>query len=153
MNKIEPYSQRLANYIRLENYQGWRIKIYGISAYQESLPDKLVSNGIRETFSRLPQPAIINDRYGVGFLIIHQGTMRNWFLLDWWEKEDIMHHFLFSSPLDNYENITPEKDKSLIACVHELKIISFESEAWIKTALNSGYEKGFDEYLNKIYRV
>ena len=96
----------------------------------------------------LPQPAVTKWRYGVGFLIIHHGTMRNWFLLDWWENEDIIHHQLFSSPLDDPESITAETDKSLIACVHELRIINFESEAWIKTVLCSGETPSFENYLN-----
>jgi hypothetical protein len=87
------------------------------------------------------------DRYGVGFLIIHQGTMRNWFLLDWWEYEDILFHRLFSSPLSSPDTITPEEDSSVAACVHELRVINFESEAWIKTVLSNDSEPDFDEYL------
>ena len=86
-------------------------------------------------------------RYGVGFLIIHQGTMRNWFLLDWWEYEDILFHRLFSSPLSSPDTITPEDDSSAVACVHELRVINFESEAWTKTVLSNDSEPDFDEYL------
>jgi len=71
--------------------------------------------------------------------------------IDWWESEDIMHHRLFSSPLNNPTSITSEPDRSMIACVHELKIISFESEAWIKTALCKDCEPSFDEYLKLNY--
>lgn len=55
----------------------------------------------------------------------------------WWENGDIIHHQLFSSPLANPGSITAEPDKSLIACVHELRVINFDSEAWIKTVLCS----------------
>ncbi len=73
--------------------------------------------------------------------------MRYWFLLDWWEKEDIIHHKLFSSPLDQPSAITAEADKCLIACVHELRVITFESEAWIKTALGPDDKSDFEKYL------
>ena len=73
--------------------------------------------------------------------------MENWYLLDWWEKEDIIHHKLFSSPLDKPSSISTELDKSLIACVHELRVITFESEAWIKTVLCQDDKPSFENYL------
>ena len=73
--------------------------------------------------------------------------MRNWILLDWWEKEDIIHHKLFSSPLNRPSAVTAVADKSLIACVHELRVITFESEAWIKTVLDRDDNPDFEKYL------
>jgi hypothetical protein len=67
---------------------------------------------------------LTEQRYGVGFLIIHHGTMRNWYLLDWWEKGDIIHQKLFSSPLDKPGSISVEPDKSLIACVLDQDILT-----------------------------
>ena len=81
------------------------------------------------------------------FLIIHQGTMRNWYLLDWWDKEDIIHHELFSSPLDKPSSISAEPDNSLIACVHELRVLTFESEAWIKTVRGWDDKPSIENYL------
>jgi hypothetical protein len=90
---------------------------------------------------------VTNNSYGIGFLIIHQGTMRNWYLPDWWEQEDIIHHKLFSSPLDYPRAISAEPDKSLIACVHELRVVNFESETWIKTVLCDNDKSSFAKYL------
>ena len=148
MHDFEPYVRRPLEYIGQHKAEGWRIKVYGISAKSLPLPEQIVSDGIKRLMQYLPQPAVTKSRYGVGFLIIHHGTMRNWFLLDWWENEDIIHHLLFSSPLDDPGTITVESDKSLIACVHELKIINFESEAWIETVLCSGETPSFENYLN-----
>lgn len=151
MKNIEPYVQRPVEFLKQVSAKGWRIKVYGISAKSEPLSEELVSEGIQKVLPHLPQPALGDQRYGVGFFIIHQGTMRNWFLLDWWESEDIMHHRLFSSPLNSPNSITSEPDRSMIACVHELKIISFESEAWINTVLCKDGEPSFDEYLKLNY--
>jgi hypothetical protein len=74
--------------------------------------------------------------------------MRNWFLLDWWEQTDILHHQLFSSPLNDPNMITAETDKSLIACVHELRVVSFESEAWINSVLSTSPDENFEKYLS-----
>ena len=147
MYELDPYVRRPTEFIGQYDSQGWRVKAYGISAKSLPLPEEIVSEGLKSVMQYLPQPALTEQRYGVGFLIIHQGIMRNWFLLDWWENEDIIHHQLFSSPLDEPKLITSEPDKSLIACVHELRVINFESEAWIKTVLCSDEKPDFEKYL------
>ena len=148
MHDFEPYVERSLDFIGQHDAEGWRIKVYAISATSLPLPEEIVSQGIKTVMKFLPQPALTEWRYGVGFLTIHHGTMRNWFLLDWWENEDIIHHLLFSSPLDKPGSITAEPDKSLIACVHELRVINFESAAWIKTVLCSDKKPSFENYLN-----
>ena len=149
VKNIEPYVQRPVELLKQISSEGWRIKVYGISAKSKPLSKELVSAGIQIVLPHLPQPALADQRYGVGFFIIH--TMRNWFLLDWWESEDIMHHRLFSSPLDNPNSITSEPDRSMIACVHEFRMISFESDAWIKTVLCKDCDPSLDEYLKLKY--
>ena len=147
MNTISSYIKRPVKFLKQVNAGNWRIKVYGISEASKSLPEELVNEAVNTVLPHLPKQAMTEDRYGVGFLIIHQGNLRNWFLLDWWEYEDILFHRLFSSPLKSPNSITPEKDNSVAACVHELRVITFESEAWIKTVLSHDYEPGFDEYL------
>ncbi|MCJ8297512.1 MAG: hypothetical protein MJK13_01055 [Pseudomonadales bacterium] len=146
MHSFDAYKQRPLEFIEQADTNGWSVKIYGISAQSLPLAAELVT-GARQLLSQLPQPASTTSRYGVGFLIIHQGAMRNWFLLDWWEDQDILHHLLFSSPLDKPTAITAEPDKSLFACVHELKVINFESQAWTETVLCEGGESGFEKYM------
>jgi len=148
MNPIEPYNKRPVKFIKQVEFEDWRIKIYGISAASKSVPAELVTHAIDKVIPHLPQPAIAEDRYGAGFLIIHQGTLRNWFLLDWWEYEDILFHKLFSSPLTDPVSITPEQKSSAVACVHELRVINFESEAWKKSVLSKDFEPNFGEYMN-----
>lgn len=147
MGSFAPYKERTIKFIEIVSSDGWRTKIYGIAQKSSPLPSEIVSAGAKMVLPHLPQPAITEHRYGVGFLIIHRGTMRNWFLLDWWGYEDILHQKLFSSPLDDPESITPEADKSLIACVHELRIVAFESDAWIKTVLSADKTQSLDDYL------
>ena len=144
---FDPYVVRPVEFIDQVESEGWRLKVYAISATSLPLPNEIVSAGLEDVLSHLPQPAVTKNRYGVGFLVIHQGAMRNWYLLDWWEQEDIIHHKLFSSPLDNPRAISAEPDKSLVACVHELRVINFESEAWIKTVLCETDKSSFEDYL------
>lgn len=147
MHSFDPYDIRPIKYLEQANSNGWRIKVYWISADSNPHAEATVSEGVNTVLFHLPQPAITEQRYGVGFLVIHHGTMRNWYLLDWWGKGDIIHQKLFSSPLDKPGSISAESDKSLIACVHELRVIAFESEAWIRTVLCRDEKPSFENYL------
>lgn len=150
MTDIEPYIAREVEFRKIATFEGWRLKVYGISTGAEPVSDDLVETGLNEILPNLPQPAMAADRYGVGFVIVHRGELRNWFSLDWWEYEDILFHNLYSSPLDDAGVITAEKSAA-IACVHELRIIAFESEAWIRTALSRKSDPDFESYLNVKY--
>ncbi len=147
MKKITPYVKRQVEFIRRVESGDWRLKIYGISASSKSVSHDIVDKAVARVLPNLPEPAHTANRYGAGFLIIHQGTLRNWFLLDWWEFEDILCHKLFSSPLDDPDAITPERESSAFACVHELRVINFESQAWIKTVLGDNPKSGVEAYL------
>jgi hypothetical protein len=150
MNTIEPYQPRTVDFLEEISVDGWRLKVYGLSTGSDAVTGELVSTALSKILPELPQPASTEDRYGVGFVIIHRGSLRNWFSLDWWEYEDILFHKLFSSPLDDMASVTAE-ESSAIACVHELKIINFENDAWINTALGKGGDRDFSNYLSQTF--
>ena len=151
MNKIEPYSSRTVEYLKQASFGNWRLKVYGLSTGNDPVTDDLVSTALNKLLPMLPLPAITANRYGVGFVIIHRGILRNWFSLDWWEYEDILFHKLFFSPLDDIGSVSAE-ESSAIACVHELRIINFESEAWINTALHKDGDPDFTGYMSRCLR-
>jgi hypothetical protein len=151
MNTIEPYEPRNAGFLKQVSVDGWKLKVYGLSTGSDAVTDELVATGLSRILPELPRPASTEDRYGVGFVIIHRGTLRNWFSLDWWEYEDILFHKLFSSPLDDMASVTAE-ESSAIACVHELEIINFENNAWINTALSKDGDRGFSNYLGRTFK-
>lgn len=147
MHNFEIYKKRAIKFLEQTDLDGWRIKVYGITADSQNLPVNLIMEGKNVVLANLPQPAVTEHRYGVGFLIIHHGAMANWFLLNWWENEDIIHHQVFSSPTTDPSKITPVADKSIMACVYELEVYSFEREAWIDTVLSNAKAPDFEEYL------
>ena len=149
MHNFETYKKRAIKFLEQTDFDGWRIKIYSITADSQNLPTYLITEGKNVVLTHLPQPAVTEQRYGVGFLIIHQGTMANWFLLNWWGNEDIIHHQVFSSPTNEPSKISPVADKSIMACVYELEVYSFEREAWIDTVLSNAKGPDFEKYLRE----
>ncbi len=67
MHKFDPYIVRPVKFIDQVNSDGWRTKIYGISAKSLPLPKEVVTVGMKNVLSHLPQPALTEQRYGVGF--------------------------------------------------------------------------------------
>ena len=149
MFKFETYKKRSIKFLEQADIEGWRIKIYGITADSNNLPAKIIIEGKNAVIPNLPIPAVTEQRFGIGFLIIHRGIMANWFLLNWWENEDIIHQQVFSSPINAPGKIRPVTDKSIMACVYELEVYSFERDAWINTVLSDVNGQDFEEYLRK----
>lgn len=145
-NKIKyrftKYKKREITFFKVMKFRGWNIKVYGINLINHPIEPIL-----EYLQKKLPTPALTEFRYGMGFLIIHKGVVANWFLLNWWGYEDIVHQKLFKSPVENFSAIEPVEDNSILACVHELDIYSVESEAWKKHVLTSE-KPNFQDYLN-----
>ena len=135
------YKKREVTFFKVMKNGEWNIKVYGIGL--KDLPHKDILNYIQD---KLPLPAKTELRYGMGFLIIHTGVVANWFLLNWWGYEDVVHQKLFNSPVGDFNAIQTVADDSILACVHELDIYGFESEAWKKHVLSPD-KPDFEGYL------
>ena len=128
------------------------MKVYGIRFSEDAaitqVDDHIIDLAQQAMLVQLPQPAVTDARYGVGFMIIHQGQHRNWLLLDWWYDQEIIKQLLFSSPLDAPDQITPA-ESDLLACTWELAVHAFERQAWIDHVLNNPAGPDIDGYLNQ----
>lgn len=146
------YRRRPIRFLEIARYQGWRLKVYGIRYQGESaqeFPDPpLLEAAKRLAFEQLELPAKTQDRYGVGFLIVHQGQDRNWVLLDWWYDSEILKQRLFSSPQENALDIQPVAQADLLACTWELAIHAFERQAWVDLVLNNPSGPDLDAYCD-----
>lgn len=143
---FEKYKKREVSFLKIIRKGDWNIKTYGIRF--KDLPNDSLEEFI---LGKLPSPALTENRYGIGFLIIHKGIVANWIMLNWWGFEDIIHQKLYTSEDEDFKIIKPVADNSILACVHELDIYYFESNAWKKNML-SQKQLDFEGYLNEIYQ-
>ena len=90
--------------------------------------------------------SIYKNSIRVGISYNSSASKANWFLLNWWSNEDILHQKLYASPVDNFNTIKQVEDQSLIACVYEIDIYAFESEARKRQVLIGG-NPDFNGYL------
>jgi hypothetical protein len=87
----EPYALRSVRCLELLTFDGWRLKLYGIAYRGERPVQALVDAAVAAAQGRLPCPAVTDDRYGMGFVGVHDGRGANFVFVDWWANEDELH--------------------------------------------------------------
>lgn len=129
------YACRAVRPLGLRQLAGWTLKLYGI-AYEGRQPrPELVDAAIRAASSALPNPAVDVDRYGLGFLGIHDGRDSNFVFVSWWQNENELQHRVFFSTPEQPGQLRPATPEDPIACVWDLSVIAHEREAWIRHML------------------
>ena len=145
----EKYKKRPIRFLGLYLFEDWTVKIYGISYRNESPAVAFIENatGIAKKF--LPLPAIDDDRYGAAIVIAHEGREGNFLLLDYWTGENMLSQKLFFASPENFSEFKQIQDSGLIACVWEMQVLHFESNAWIEHILKNETKPDFESYFAK----
>jgi hypothetical protein len=148
----EPYAPRSVRFLELWREGEWRLKVYGIARQGDAPSRELVALAKSVVASGLPEPARTSDRYGVGFLGIHEGRGANLVFLDWWARENELHHLVWVGdqvpPLD----LRQVTDGGLHGCVWDLAVIAFERDAWVASALLNPSAPDLSGYLDARFR-
>jgi hypothetical protein len=130
-----PYRRRHIRLLELWNAGGWRLKLYGICREPEGPAAGLVDAARDLALEILPRPAVTPSRYGVGFMGVHQGIGASMVFVDWWERQNELHHHAWraegAAPIE-FEYVSP---LGLMACVWDLAVLSFERQAWVAGVL------------------
>ncbi|HEY7485144.1 MAG TPA: hypothetical protein VH912_11845 [Streptosporangiaceae bacterium] len=134
-----PHRPRAIRFLGLHETVGWTLKVYGIAAHGER-PRQALVEAVRSMSSTvLPSPAVWSgdgdpDRYGVGFVILHDAGDYCFALFDWWAAENEIHQRLYSAPLDRPDAMGPHPTPA-IGCVWEMAVHDHERRAWLRHVL------------------
>jgi hypothetical protein len=143
----ERYATRPVRFLQISERDDWRLKVYGI-AYGRERPDAtLVDAAVAAGHGQLPTPAATADRYGVGFLGVHQGRAVNFVFVDWWAQENELHHHVWFSEQSQPTALRAWRPEDPIGCAWDLGLVAFEREAWIRNVLTSPADPDLDAYL------
>jgi hypothetical protein len=141
------YVARRVRPMGVQNFGDWALKLYGIAHRGDAPRPELVKAALQVAESALPASALSADRYGLGFLGIHEGRDSNFVFVSWWEKEnELQHRVSFSTPEQPGE-LRPATPSDPIACVWDLSVIAHEREAWIRHILARPGGADADAYL------
>jgi hypothetical protein len=130
-----PYRRRYVRLLHLWIAGDWRLKVYGISREPRGPGADLVAAARELALEVLPQPAVTVSRYGVGFVGVHQGRGANLVFVDWWERQNELHHHAWRSADASPNELEYVSPLGIAACIWDLAIMSFEREAWINSVL------------------
>lgn len=143
-----PYKPRHVRFLRREDVDGWRIKLYGIALNGKEPDPEFVDATRALAAAVLPQPPAADDRYGVGFATAHDATSAYIALVYWWQSENELHQRIYASAKGGPIAFAPVENQPA-GCVWELEIVDFERRAWIEDVLANPDGPDVDRYLER----
>ena len=123
------------------------MKLYGIAWRRESPRLELLEAAKRIATEEL-RHAVPNN-YKVGFVAAHDGKNACVVFVDYWGNENELFHRVFLSRSSDPNALIPANDSDSSVCVWDLRLQSFEREAWIKHVLRKAGWPDFLGYLNE----
>jgi hypothetical protein len=144
-----PYETRPLRFIRREDVGDWRLKLYGIALHGRTPRAELVDATVALATAVFPQPAVSDERHGVGFAIAHDAATMCIALYYWWQATNELHQRIYVGPLDDPRSLAPVSEPQAAGCVWELGIVDFERRAWIEDVLANPAGPDLDRYLGR----
>lgn len=145
---LGPYETRPLRFMRREDLGDWRIKLYSIALNGREPRPELVDAALDLAPTVFPEPAVSDERHGVGFVIVHDAATAGILIYYWWQSENELHQRIYVSPLDDPRALTQVQNQPT-GCVWELGIVDFERRAWIEDVLANPAGPDLDLYLTR----
>lgn len=143
----QPWAPRPIRFLEMWEPLGWRIKVYGITCGPETPEDDLIEAAKSTAGRFLEQEIGRHETYGVGFLGVHQGATGNQIFLDRWANDNELLHEVWISSSDRPAHLSPAPRDHNSVCVWDLRIQSFERDAWIELVLSRADNPDLEGYL------
>ncbi len=137
-----PYAPRPLAFLGVEQVNGYRLKTYTIRLPDASFDRGRFNGGWEALAAALPQPAVTEQRPGLGLAVLHQGRTADYLILCWWDNENELPIRVFVRDGDGWR--AARGGESL--CVWDIRVLWWEREAYVGTVL-AGRENGVEEYL------
>ena len=147
MSEMQPYKERSFRFVELLSIHDWRMKLYGI-AWQGELPRRELLEAAKCIAAETLAKETVNN-YKVGFIGAHDGRNASFVFVDFWGNENELFHRVFLSRSNDPSALAPAKSSDSSVCVWDLRLQSFEREAWIKHVLRKPSAPDFDGYLGE----
>jgi hypothetical protein len=162
LNQTHPFDYRLRPIRFIELWHpgdDWTFKIYGINAdarrnAASTIVDQVFLSAAKRTASAALQGAEFSSEavHKAGCIILHQGILGNWLLLDWWSHQILWNQLLFRSESAERPQFQPVAT-GIVGCVWELPLMSFERDAWVQSILKVGGSVPYREALNAYFSM
>lgn len=140
---FEPFRARARHWLGLTRAGGHTLRTYGVACGDEPLDRERFQPGVAAVLERLPEPDWNHGRPGAGVLILHQGTVADYLVMGWWDRQNELPLRVWIRYADGW---APARDDESV-CVWDLEILAFERDAWVATMLSDGRPESLQRYL------
>ena len=147
INIKQAYKSRPIRFFELADIDGWKVKVYSISAKDQYVPEWLVREGKTIALKHLNEAAEQQDGYGMAVLILHEGADGNYILIDWWFGENMLRNHVYASTSNKPHDFNYITLEGVAYCVWELEVMHFERKAWIEAILSQATSLDIEGYL------
>jgi hypothetical protein len=142
---FDAYRPRRMEFLDLWFEGEWAIKAYGIQSRPVDsaaaiIGEDLVLAAREHAVRMLPLTREEGVFYKTGFAVLHEGSLANWLLFQWWTHQDVWCQLLSYSNSDDPLNFM-HTTRPVRACVYETAIIWYEQESWIRHVLNGAPDR------------
>ncbi len=144
---MQPYEARAFRFIELLSLGDWRMKLYGIAWSGERPRPELLETARKIAAEQLAQEK--SNDYRVGFIGAHDGRNACFVFVDFWGNENELFHRVFLSRRNDPTQLSAANTSDSSVCVWDLRLQSFEREAWIKHVLRNPNRPDFEGYLGE----
>lgn len=134
---LEIYQPRTVSHHGVWKLGPLQMKIYGILARGKQITDNMLSHA--ELFLNeevLPLVLTEGEDNGLGFVIVHPGTLGITIAAHWWIQGSVLCQHIHRQ-LYNAQEPMNTLARPAVACVWELAIINAENEAWKKMMMTA----------------
>jgi hypothetical protein len=131
------YAARRIHFVEHCPLSGWQLKIYSILYRNKVQNDALIDAAKHVAGAFLPQPAVTDSHYGVGFISVHQGQSYDFVTVAYWAYDTELRYQSYMRPSSSSYALTPVTAGELSSDVWDLALLAFERDAWVKWVLTA----------------
>jgi hypothetical protein len=142
-----PHRTRPIRFVRCERIGDWRLKLYTIATHGQAARSDLIDETLRRAPAIFPEPALADQRHGIGFIIVHDANTASIALYYWWQSFNELHQRVYVGPKHDPSAMTQLAHQSA-GCVWELEVVDFERRAWLADVLANPGGPDVERYLS-----
>lgn len=147
----ELFARRPVRHEGVRALAGYRMKVYSVRYGSAELERALYEEAMSLAEAALPRPAVGAGRYGVGFVICHQGRGMHYLVVSWWGNENEYFNRVFVREFGAGKAWRAGNAGESV-CVWDLEIIWFERNAFVEEVL-SKEPADVEGYLARVLNV
>lgn len=146
MKPSEAYAARKINFVGVFEKKDWQLKTYNILQKDRKADHELIKFAQQFAVNILPQPATTSNRYGLGFVSVHQGKTYDFVAIGYWVYDTELKLTTYLRGSSTSKELQAVVGDEISHDIWDIKLMSFEAESWAKHMLKNSKPEA-DNYL------